>query len=487
MEEKFEWSKYQQAIFDEVVNGSGNMVVNALAGSAKTTSLIEAANRVHEDKKVLLCAFNKRIKEELESRSLNANIKCSTLHSLGFAACRKAEPFVQVDANKVDDIINSMRFNIPSDSYSKIMSGLKQSVSLSKALLVDTPSKIKEVVEEYDIDYTPYGLDEFVGMVFKVLDKSKSITKVIDFDDQVYHPVIFQYQVEKFDSIFIDEFQDLNKNQMSLAFMAKKKDARIHVFLDILQAIYAFRAASPKHVKETIASLNAKEYSLPICYRCPNKVIELAKEFAPNIESPPGNKDGEIHNVLPNQVYSLAKPGDFILSRKNAPLITYALNFLKQGTPANISGRDIALQLVNVVKKTKSKTIDSFNLKIEDMRSKEISKATKEKKFHLIEAINDKYDCLAVLSEACKTPAEISKKINSMFVDVSDNKVVLMSSVHRAKGLERNNVFIIKNTFSFVDDSEKAIYYVAITRAKNKLYFIEKEEKKEKDKKKPKS
>lgn len=480
MSKTFEWSKYQEAIFDGVVNGSGNIRVNALAGSAKTTSLVESANRVDQDKKVLLCAFNKRIKEELEGRNLNANIRCSTLHSLGFAACRKAEPFVQVDGNKVDDIITSMKFNIPSENFSKIMSGLKQSVSLSKALLVDTPSKIKAVIEEYDIDYTPYGLDEFVGMVFKVLDKSKSITKVIDFDDQIYHPVIFQYPVEKFDSIFIDEFQDLNKAQMSLAFMAKKKDARIFVFLDILQAIYAFRAADPKHVKETLESLNATEYSLPICYRCPNKVIDLAKEFAPNMESPPGNPDGEVHNVLPNQVYNLAKPGDFILSRKNAPLITYCLNFLKQGTPANIAGRDIAMQLVNVVKKTKAKTIDSFNLKVEDMRSKEISKASKEKKFHLIESIHDKYDCLTALSSACKTTKEITSKINSMFVDVSDTKVVLLSSVHKAKGLERNNVFLIKNTFSFADDSEKAIYYVAITRAKNKLYFIEKEEKEKK-------
>lgn len=480
----FEWSKYQEAIFDAVEKGKGNIVVNALAGSAKTTSLVEAANRVDEDKKVLLCAFNKRIKEELESRSLNGNIKCSTLHSLGFSACRKAEPNIQVDANKVDDIITSMKFNIPSDSFSKIVSGLKQSVSLAKALLVDTPSKIKDVVVEYDIDYTPYGLDEFAGMVFKVLDKSKSIKKVIDFDDQIYHPVIYQYNVEKFDSIFIDEFQDLNKAQMSLAFMAKKPNARIFVFLDILQAIYAFRAADPKHVKDSIISLNATEYTLPICYRCPAKVINLAKEFAPNMESPPGNKDGEIHNILPNQVYSLAKPGDFILSRKNAPLITYCLNFLKQGTPANIAGRDIAMQLTNAVKKTKAKTIESFNLKVEDMRSKEIAKATKEKKFHLIESINDKFDCLEALSSACKTTSEITAKINSMFVDVSDSKVVLLSSVHKAKGLERNNVFLIKNTFSFADDSEKAIYYVAITRAKEKLYFIEKEEKKDKDKKK---
>lgn len=479
-----EYSKYQELIFDAVTNGTGNIVVNALAGSGKTSTLLECANRIDPEKKVLLAAFNKRIKEELERHVFSGNVQCKTLHSLGFAAVRKVHPFVQLDANKNDDIINSLKFNIPNESYAKIMQGLKQTVSLAKALLQDTPTKMKSIVEEYDIDYTPYNIDEFVKMAFDVLEKSKKMVKIIDYDDQIYHPVIFQYPVEKFDYIFIDEAQDMNLSQMKLALMTKRDSSRIFVFCDFLQAIYGFRGADSKQIRSVIAELEAKHYDLPICYRCPNKVIELAKEFAPLMESPPGNKDGEVNTIFPPQVYKTAKPGDFILSRKNAPLIVYCLNFLKLGIPANIAGRDIAIQLVNLVKKARVKTMAGFLEKIEDMRAKEVARAYKEHKSP--DAINDKYECLTVLADSCKTVKELTDKINSIFVDVPDSKRVILSSVHQSKGLQRENVFLIRNTFSFADDEEKNIYYVAITRTQNRLYFIEKEDKKDKDKKKQK-
>src|SRR5271165_2210458 len=78
---KHNWSDYQKAIFRNIATGTGNLIVIARAGSAKTSTLVEGSRYIPKGKKSLFCAFNKHIQEELKSR-LGSYIECSTLHSL---------------------------------------------------------------------------------------------------------------------------------------------------------------------------------------------------------------------------------------------------------------------------------------------------------------------------------------------------------------------------------------------------------------------
>lgn len=79
------WSQQQRDIFAEVEHGTGHLVVQALAGTGKTTTVIEALKRLRSGTRALLCAFNKSIAEELAQRAPRG-VKVSTLHGLGAGA-----------------------------------------------------------------------------------------------------------------------------------------------------------------------------------------------------------------------------------------------------------------------------------------------------------------------------------------------------------------------------------------------------------------
>ena len=75
----------------------------------------------------------------------------------------------------------------------------------------------------------------------------------------------------------------------------------------------------------------ALELKLPISYRCPKEVIKLAQNYIPDIICPDTSESGTVNNIGLNELMKTAKPGCFILSRTNAPLIGLCLKFIKLG------------------------------------------------------------------------------------------------------------------------------------------------------------
>src|SRR3954471_9701683 len=74
----------QHAILDAVRTTEDNLLVEALAGAAKTTTLEMIANTIR-NKPIMAIAFNKRIAEEMSKR-LHALVKCQTLNAVGHRA-----------------------------------------------------------------------------------------------------------------------------------------------------------------------------------------------------------------------------------------------------------------------------------------------------------------------------------------------------------------------------------------------------------------
>ena len=67
---------------------------------------------------------------------------------------------------------------------------------------------------------------------------------------------------------------------------------------------------------------------------------------------------------------------------------------------------------------------------------------------------------------------EVASNIDAMFYEKDDTNRIMLSSIHKAKGLERNRVFLLNKTCKpEVNQEEKNIYYVGITRAKNSLFL----------------
>jgi ATP-dependent exoDNAse (exonuclease V) beta subunit len=73
---------------------------------------------------------------------------------------------------------------------------------------------------------------------------------------------------------------------------------------DKKQAIYGFRAADVKSLDLIRSDFDCVELPLSISYRCPTKVIELAKEFSPDIEASSTAAEGMI--VTTNLSYDIA-------------------------------------------------------------------------------------------------------------------------------------------------------------------------------------
>ena len=79
------YSDEQLAIFDFAKNGLPNLIVQAVAGAGKTTTLVECANRMDEHKKILLLAHNSSTRDTLRERiGDKPNIKVYTLHGLAW-------------------------------------------------------------------------------------------------------------------------------------------------------------------------------------------------------------------------------------------------------------------------------------------------------------------------------------------------------------------------------------------------------------------
>ena len=106
---KFQPSVYQQGIYDFITTGQGNAVVSAVAGSGKTTTLINALNLIPSELNVLFLAFNKSIAQELSERvpKGKTNIEVRTLHAYGYFSLTKSHKS-EIDNNKYRKLLKDI-------------------------------------------------------------------------------------------------------------------------------------------------------------------------------------------------------------------------------------------------------------------------------------------------------------------------------------------------------------------------------------------
>ena len=81
--EQINWSTQQKAVFEAVEKMSGSLQVEAVAGSGKTTTIVEAMNYIPKGKTAIFVAFNKAIATELSTK-VPAGIEAKTLHAIGW-------------------------------------------------------------------------------------------------------------------------------------------------------------------------------------------------------------------------------------------------------------------------------------------------------------------------------------------------------------------------------------------------------------------
>jgi len=245
-------SEQQSDFFAWVKDGRGNCVLEAVAGAGKSTTLLRAIEQMTGS--IYLGAFNRAIAKELREKAEELKIArrglmISTMHGAGFSAWKRKYVEVEVNENKVRDILEHAAQRKP--ELLDIQTFLQRLVSFAKQLLLPVHVDSAEAMSRWLATVDHFGLDEYlpedveVERAIKaaswVLAKSNSYCKSqIDFDDMIYAPVMEGLRMFQNDWVLLDEAQDTNPARRALARMMLKPRGRLVAVGDEWQAIYGF-------------------------------------------------------------------------------------------------------------------------------------------------------------------------------------------------------------------------------------------------------
>lgn len=502
---------------------TSHVIVIARAGTGKTTTMIEGLKRMRglatsitpspqqEDvwaelekskgaRFVCMTSFNRSIASELKRR-VPPNVDAKTIHGLGFSSVNRRFKLKKEDGVDGDLPAKLMIECCPDwdtfdwDKRAVLLAAVPKLVGLAKAHLMDpTWDNLDALAGAYDVELNGSAPIIF-DLVEKVLATSRdpeaiARRKVIDFNDMVWLPVVLNLPVFIYDLILVDEAQDLNRAQQALV---QKAGRRLVLCGDPAQAIYGFAGADCQSLPrmeqilgDTPAGVTMLE--LNVTYRCGKKIVEEAQAYVPDFRYHESNPEGSVIRLSyeedrPDQYRVAVRSGDMILCRTNAPLVSQVFKFIKEKRKATIQGRDIGKGLLKMVEKLGGKNLKDLAARLQKWYEYEVSRE-EAKKFpsepKLI-SLADRRDCLNCFIEECRTISEVKSQIEAIFTD-SEEQGILLSSIHKAKGLEAPNVFLLcPPEVGFPHPMAKTpeavaqeynLRYVAITRAIKRLVYV---------------
>lgn len=482
-------------VFDFAKNGKGSAVISAVAGSGKTTTIVECAqNYIPKTMNVLFLAFNKSIVSELGMRLKdNRNVDCMTLHSLGFKAIMRStrtrinvhytkyREYIQNNLDTLSGIISSDTADADKNSFIHNVCNLldKCRINLIKS---NDIAGIEALAEHHSIDVFADEV-KVVSFLLETAYEYKTGDS-IDFNDMLTLPCTnsgIKRLIPKYDFVLIDECQDLNKAQRELMLSSLKKGGRFIAVGDRNQAINGFAGAGCDSF-DLLAELAKQELPLSVNYRCGKNIINLAQSVVPQIQAFEGSSDGEVIEV---STLDMLMANDMVLCRKTAPLIRLCLKMLANNISANVKGRDMGDNLIKLIERLKPKNILSLYEKLQKelqtiIEKQEKKQAGKKNKDDVHESIPvttfmDKIECITAFAENSTGIADLKKKIEYVFSDENKKNAICLSTVHRSKGLEADRVFLVcpdklplkwKGQQEWEYQQEMNLKYVAITRAK---------------------
>lgn len=474
------WSSFQTSIFAFIETGTGNAIVEAVAGSGKSTTIIEGMKKVRGNS--IFLAFNKAIADELKSKGVNAR----TFHSLVFSPVMRAKGAQNPTMDKLRKLC---RENMSRDDFTLYAPFAQKLVGLAKQqgvgfLTPDTMATYQAICNHHNIEPESERADLGTGMEFaQLLLQWSNESDMVDFDDMLYWAVRDQIRLPKFDFVFVDEAQDTNMIQREILKMIMGPSSRMIAVGDPAQAIYGFRGADAESLQNIASEFNAVTLPLSISYRCPTSVVKYAQQWVSHIQAAPNAPEGLVQHHEDDWDPSMFLPNDLVVCRKSAPLLQVAFKCIRANIPVQVLGKEIGDGLKALIDKMNAKGLDQLTEKLQAYMMREVEKARKEDDESKMEAITDKVGCILFMIDGLK---EDRRDINSLKVGIDylfkdKDKCVKLCTIHKSKGLEAERVFWLgrnecpaqwaRRPWQQVE--EVNLCYVAATRAKRELHCIE--------------
>lgn len=474
------WTPEQDAIADAAANESCNMLIEALAGAAKTTTLVRLASLLKGS--VLSVAFNKKIADEM-SQKMPKNVEFRTLNSLGHRIWgQKLGRRLNLYDKKMNALLREYieehtqseqeeLYDVYGDIL-KLAQDAKSSGHVPDSRALPLGKKCTPLVDDATLfELASEDLSGFArGVVIHILEKSwdRAMDGNIDYNDQLLMPTVMQCPFPSYDNVLVDEAQDLSElNHKMLEKLAKR---RIIACGDSKQAIYAFRGAHSGGMSILANRFKMETLHLSTSFRCPENVCNHVRNHVPRIEHWVDNprNPGKVQ-FLTEWDFDLIKDGDVIICRNNAPLVSMAIKMLRAGRKPNVWGRDIAAAIVKVMEKFGPPNMQRADALLALTRYDE-ERRKQLKKEGAIAAHEDRMDCIRVFLEDAESLAGAIHFANSVLT--SPGQVDLCTG-HKSKGNEWENVFFLDHALVGDEDQEANLRYVISTRALGNLTYID--------------
>jgi len=480
----------------EIINSTGDIRINAVAGSGKTTTIIEYADSRPKDARILYLAFNRSVKLEaarkFEARGLT-NVKVETAHSLAYKYIVPGSGYtIKAQGYKTHEIVELLGLTGNGEKHAEYI--IANHINKFITYFCNSDKLKVQHLNYLDIVFDNKA-KKFAGAVYKYIEDGTRLllSKMNKAEIEITHDFYLKkFQLSNprlpYDYILFDEGQDASPAMLDV--FLKQKAVKVIVG-DTHQQIYTWR-----HAVNSLAKTDFNTLNLSASFRFKQDIASLATDILYW-----KNHLYECARVLiTGKGHGNKKATKATIGRTNLGLLLKAIEYITdnrkvkhiyfEGNINSYTYADDGASLYDV--------LNLYNNKHDRIRDKLIS--SMNNMGDLEEYVEKTEDAqLAMMAEIVKEYGNeipgIIKSLKDLHTGDEDRAKaeMIFSTVHRAKGMEYDIVYLVED-FITEEKLEKQVantkeveepvntaklneeinlLYVAVTRTKAVLHIPE--------------
>lgn len=298
--------------------------------------------------------------------------------------------------------------------------------------------------------------------------------------------------------LVIDEAQDMDEDEFKLikTLMEHNEEMRVIAVGDDDQNIYEFRGASSKYLQQFIQVNKATKHELVENFRSKSNLVDFTNQFVKKIrhrlkDTPIIAKQSDngkikvvhyasgnliaplVHDILTAELTGTT----CVLTKTNEEALQIIGLLLKNEMPAKLIQTNDGFSLYNLLEvrfflSQLNLADDTFIISDDFWASAKRELINRFRNSTKLEVCNNIIKDFEMTNPKKKYKSDLEifireSKLEDFFNE--NGETIFVSTIHKAKGMEFDNVFLMLENFNAETDEAKRQLYVAMTRAKQNL------------------